>query len=94
MFQTLSNSGRQAELSTLRSVVSVEGDVIYRSLPKAQQKVPQQAAWLTTFAMKKGLQKGLAATLIASLRGLPLRVKRAPVMTLVIAGLWVSMGAK
>ncbi|MGF1772983.1 penicillin-binding protein 1B [Vibrio wakamikoensis] len=58
MFQTLSNSGRQAELSALRSVVTVDGDVIYRSLPKASQKVPQQAAWLTTFAMKKGVAEG------------------------------------
>ncbi|ASI89018.1 penicillin-binding protein 1B [Vibrio mediterranei] len=58
MFQTIANSGRQAELSALRSVVTVDGEVLYRSLPKAQQKVPQQAAWLTTFAMKKGVAEG------------------------------------
>ncbi|WP_372059206.1 penicillin-binding protein 1B [Vibrio sp. 10N.261.51.F12] len=58
MYQTLSNSGRQANLSALRSVVTVDGEVLYRSLPKATQKVPQQAAWLTTYAMKKGVEEG------------------------------------
>ncbi|MGR5177573.1 penicillin-binding protein 1B [Vibrio parahaemolyticus] len=58
MFQTIANSGRQAELSTLRSVVTVDGDILYRSLPKSSQKVPEQAAWLTTYAMKKGVAEG------------------------------------
>jgi penicillin-binding protein 1B len=58
MYQTLTNSGRQAPLSALRSVVSVDGKVLYQSLPKASQKIPQQAAWLTTYAMKKGVAEG------------------------------------
>lgn len=58
MYQTLTNSGRQAPLSALRSVVSVDGKILYQSLPKASQKVPQQAAWLTTYAMKKGVAEG------------------------------------
>ncbi|WP_237485573.1 penicillin-binding protein 1B [Vibrio hippocampi] len=58
MYQTIANSGRQAQLSALRSVVTVEGEVVYRSLPKSTPKVPQQAAWLTMFAMKKGVSEG------------------------------------
>lgn len=58
MYQTLTNSGRQAKLSALRSVVDLEGDVIYQSLPKSAQTVDQQAAWLTTYAMKRGVQEG------------------------------------
>jgi penicillin-binding protein 1B len=58
MYQTLTNSGRQAKLSALRSVVDMEGDVLYQSLPKSSQTVDQQAAWLTTYAMKRGVQEG------------------------------------
>lgn len=58
MYQTITNSGAIAPLSALRSVVNIEGDVIYQSLPKRKQVVDQQAAWLTTFAMKKGVAEG------------------------------------
>ncbi|OLQ87038.1 penicillin-binding protein 1B [Vibrio panuliri] len=58
MYQTLTNSGKQAKLSALRSVVDMEGNVLYQSLPKAQQTVDQRAAWLTTYAMKRGVAEG------------------------------------
>lgn len=58
MYQTLTNSGKQAKLSALRSVVDMEGDVLYQSLPIAKQTVDQNAAWLTTYAMKRGVAEG------------------------------------
>ncbi|MBW3694164.1 penicillin-binding protein 1B [Vibrio sp. T187] len=58
MYQTLTNSGKKAPLSALRSVVDIEGDVIYQSLPRVSQSVDEQAAWLTTYAMKKGVSEG------------------------------------
>lgn len=58
MYQTITNSGRKAELSALRSVVDLEGNVLYQSLPKVHQSVDQQAAWLTTYAMKRGVLEG------------------------------------
>ncbi|WP_159655656.1 penicillin-binding protein 1B [Vibrio atypicus] len=58
MYQTLTNSGRRAELSALRSVVDMEGNVLFQSLPRSAQTVDQQAAWLTTYAMKQGVLQG------------------------------------
>ncbi|OXX74065.1 penicillin-binding protein 1B [Vibrio sp. V19_P1S1T109] len=58
MYQTLTNSGKKAPLSALRSVLDLEGNVLYQSIPKVSQAVEQQAAWLTTYAMKRGVLEG------------------------------------
>ncbi|EWS70417.1 peptidase [Vibrio vulnificus] len=58
MYQTLTNSGRKAPLTALRSVVDLEGHVLYQSLPKSSPTVNEQAAWLTTYAMKQGVAQG------------------------------------
>lgn len=58
MYQTLTNSGQRAELSALRSVIDLDGNILYQSLPRATQTVDQQAAWLTTYAMKRGVMEG------------------------------------
>ncbi|WP_439148063.1 penicillin-binding protein 1B [Vibrio sp.] len=58
MYQTITNSGRIAPLSALLSVVDSEGEVLYQSIPRVSQSVDQQAAWLTTYAMKRGVSEG------------------------------------
>ncbi|WP_045393886.1 penicillin-binding protein 1B [Vibrio rotiferianus] len=58
MYQTVTNSGKRAKLSALRSVIDMDGNVIYQSLPRSTQAVDQQAAWLTTYAMKRGVAQG------------------------------------
>lgn len=58
MYQTLTNSGRKAPLSALRSVLDKEGNALYESVPRSSQAVAQQAAWLTTYAMKRGVLEG------------------------------------
>ncbi|MFL7032236.1 penicillin-binding protein 1B [Vibrio lentus] len=58
MYQTITNSGRIAPLSALRSVIDSEGEVLYQSIPRVSQSVDQQAAWLTTYAMKRGVSEG------------------------------------
>ncbi|HFQ5207537.1 TPA: penicillin-binding protein 1B [Vibrio vulnificus] len=58
MYQTLTNSGRKASLTALRSVVDLKGHVLYQSLPKSSPAVNEQAAWLTTYAMKQGVAQG------------------------------------
>ncbi|ULN63782.1 penicillin-binding protein 1B [Vibrio gigantis] len=58
MYQTITNSGRIAPLSALRSVVDNDGEVLYQSIPRVSQSVDQQAAWLTTYAMKRGVSEG------------------------------------
>ncbi|CAM3501767.1 Penicillin-binding protein 1B [Vibrio aerogenes CECT 7868] len=58
MYQTLTNSGKKSPLSALRSVIDLDGNVLYQSIPKSKQAVSQQAAWLTTYAMKKGVMEG------------------------------------
>ncbi|MEZ9057674.1 penicillin-binding protein 1B [Vibrio pelagius] len=58
MYQTVTNSGKKATLSALRSVVDSDGEVLYQSIPRVSQSVEQQAAWLTTYAMKRGVSEG------------------------------------
>ncbi len=58
MYQTVTNSGKRAKLSALRSVIDMDGNVIYQSLPRSAQAVDQQAAWPTTYAMKQGVAQG------------------------------------
>ncbi|WP_261815911.1 penicillin-binding protein 1B [Vibrio gallicus] len=58
MYQTITNSGRKVPLSALRVVMNQEGEVLYQSFPKAQQVVPEQAAWLATYAMKMVVKEG------------------------------------
>ncbi|HHX8655593.1 penicillin-binding protein 1B [Vibrio diabolicus] len=58
MYQTLTNSGKRAKLTALRSVMDMEGNVLYQSLPRSSRAVDEQAAWLTTYAMKQGIAQG------------------------------------
>ncbi|HHF2903624.1 TPA: penicillin-binding protein 1B [Vibrio diabolicus] len=58
MYQTLTNSGKRAKLTALRSVMDMEGNVLYQSLPRSSRAVDEQAAWLTTYAMKQGVVQG------------------------------------
>ncbi|MGY0614242.1 penicillin-binding protein 1B [Vibrio sp. FJH11] len=58
MYQTLTNSGKRARLSALSSVIDMEGNVLYQSLPSSSREVDEQAAWLTTYAMKQGVAQG------------------------------------
>src|SRR5690606_41172458 len=42
MYQTVTNSGRKAPLTALRSVVDLDGNVLYQSLPKSSLAVDEQ----------------------------------------------------
>lgn len=58
MYQTLTNSGQKARLTALRVVKDLNEEVHYQSMPKKQATVDEQAAWLTTYAMKKAISEG------------------------------------
>ncbi len=58
MYQTLTNSGQKAPLTALRMVTDIHGQVYYHAMPKKQTTVDEQAAWLTTYAMKKTITEG------------------------------------
>lgn len=58
MYQTLTNSGKKAPLSALRVVKDIDDNILYRFIPKMSATVDEQAAWLTTYAMKKAVAEG------------------------------------
>ncbi len=60
MYQSIGSGGREAPLTALRSVVTQQGEVLYRNWPKSREVVSQQAAWLTVYAMKKAVKEGTA----------------------------------
>ncbi|WP_375751264.1 penicillin-binding protein 1B [Vibrio sp. HN007] len=58
MYQTLTNSGKNAPLTALRTVKDLDNNVIYQSIPRMRSTVDEQAAWLTTYGMKKVVVEG------------------------------------
>lgn len=60
MYQTVGSGGRYAELTALRSVVTQNGEVLYRNWPKSSQTVSQQASWLVMYALKDAVKNGTA----------------------------------
>ncbi len=58
VFQTIGSGGQRAPLTALRAVTNLEGDVLYQFWPRASQQVPEQSAWLTTYAMKNAIVSG------------------------------------
>lgn len=64
-YQTIAGGGNRAQLSALRSVIAENGDVLYQSLPQAQNVVAPQAAYLTLFAMQRGVERGTSRALSA-----------------------------
>ncbi|WED26163.1 penicillin-binding protein 1B [Vibrio sp. DW001] len=58
MYQTITNSGQRAPLSALRVVKDLNDEIHYQSMPRKQVTVDEQAAWLTTYVMKKAVLEG------------------------------------
>ncbi|OBU12554.1 penicillin-binding protein 1B [Photobacterium aquimaris] len=60
MFQSITNHGRKAPLYSLDAVVDSQGRVLYQHHAQIEQVVPEQAAWLTTYDMKRVVSQGTA----------------------------------
>lgn len=60
MYQTLGNGGRKSPLTALKAVVNTEGELLYENFPRSSRVVPEQAAWLTIYGMKKTVSEGTA----------------------------------
>ncbi|OOF34769.1 penicillin-binding protein 1B [Salinivibrio costicola] len=58
VYQTLGNAGQRAPLTALRAVTTKEGQGLYQNWPKAERVVPEQAGWLTLYAMKQVVKQG------------------------------------
>jgi len=63
MFQVITNQGRMGSLSALSMVVDQDGLSLYEYQPSTTQVIPEQAAWLTTYAMKRVVTEGTARRL-------------------------------
>ncbi|VFP87085.1 Penicillin-binding protein 1B, isoform gamma [Candidatus Erwinia haradaeae] len=62
-FQTIASGGNRGQLSTLCSVLSDNGTVLYERLPQSIRSVSPQAAYLTLYAMQQVVDHGTASTL-------------------------------
>nr|WP_086940346.1 penicillin-binding protein 1B [Thaumasiovibrio occultus] len=75
MFQAIGNSGKHAPLTTLRAVTTAEGQSLYDYRPRPVQTVSEQAAWLTTYAMKHAVVSGTARRLHGEFASIGLAAK-------------------
>ena len=57
-FQTIASGGNRAQLSSLRSVIAEDGNVLYQSYPQSERAVPAQAAYLTLWTMQQVIERG------------------------------------
>lgn len=63
IYQTLASGGQQATLTSLRAIVTQDGDLLYRNWPTAQAMFSNQASWLTMYGLKQVVKTGTAKAL-------------------------------
>lgn len=63
VFQIIANNGYKSSLSSVRSVVSNDGKVLYQSLPESKHIISSEASYLTMFAMQQVIKSGTAKSL-------------------------------
>lgn len=64
LYQTIANQGARIPLSTIRSVIDRQGNLLYEHSAKAQQVVPAEAAFQTLYAMQQVVERGTARSLM------------------------------
>lgn len=64
IFQTISGGGSKSLLSSLRSIININGQEIYRTYPSSEQVVSQQSAYLTLYAMQQVVKYGTSNVLM------------------------------
>ncbi|BAO00424.1 MrcB protein [Candidatus Pantoea carbekii] len=62
-FQSIASGGNRAKLSVIRSVIDKNGDVLYQSFPQSKRVEPEQAVYLTLYAMQEVINHGTARAL-------------------------------
>lgn len=63
VFQIISNGGYKSSLSSVRSVMSHDGKILYQSLPDSKYIVSSEASYLTLYAMQEAIKSGTAKSL-------------------------------
>lgn len=62
-YQSIASGGNRATLSSVRSVISEDGKVLYQSFPQSERVVSSQAAYLTLYAMQQVVEQGTSHSL-------------------------------
>lgn len=63
VFQTIANSGCKSLLSSVRSIISDDGKVLYQTLPQSKHIESSEASYLTLYAMQQVVNSGTAKSL-------------------------------
>ncbi|ANZ22430.1 penicillin-binding protein 1B [Buchnera aphidicola (Diuraphis noxia)] len=63
VFQIISNSGFKSSLSSVRSVVTDNNQILYQSLPTSKHIISSEASYLTLYAMQQVIKSGTAKSL-------------------------------
>ncbi|WP_343154430.1 penicillin-binding protein 1B [Buchnera aphidicola (Aphis aurantii)] len=74
-FQVISNEGFKSSLSSVRFIVSDNGKILYQNLPRSENIVSSEAAYLTVYAMQKVIASGTAKSLGALFKNFSLAGK-------------------
>ncbi|WP_395479977.1 bifunctional glycosyl transferase/transpeptidase [Candidatus Curculioniphilus buchneri] len=64
-FQTIASGGKHSTLSSIRSVIDENKNLLYHSFPQIERVVPAQAAYLTLYAMQQVVAYGTSRALLA-----------------------------
>lgn len=63
VFQIIANGGYKSSLSSVRSVLSDNGKILYQSLPESKHIISSEASYLTMYAMQQVIKTGTAKSL-------------------------------
>ncbi|WAI12054.1 MAG: penicillin-binding protein 1B [Buchnera aphidicola (Macrosiphum albifrons)] len=63
VFQIIANGGYKSSLSSVRSIISDDGQVFYQTLPQSKHIESSEASYLTLYAMQQVVNSGTAKSL-------------------------------
>jgi len=75
VFQIIASGGYKSLLSSVRSVISDDGKVLYQTLPKSKHIESSEASYLTLYAMQQVVNSGTARSLGAMFKNFSLAGK-------------------
>ncbi|QCI23220.1 bifunctional glycosyl transferase/transpeptidase [Buchnera aphidicola] len=63
VFQVIASGGNRSNLSSIRSIISENGTVLYNSFPQSEKVASAQSSYLTLYAMQSVVKNGTAQQL-------------------------------
>lgn len=75
LYQTIANNGGKIKLTTIDSITTRQGDILYQHNTEPEQVIPAEAAYQTLYAMQQVVERGTGRSLMENYADLHLAGK-------------------